>query len=275
SERANARFADYIRDNIRKRVRDPDVAEQLLPDGHFVGERRTLIEDRYFEIYNQPNVTLVNVKRNPIEEFTQAGLRAGGKEYELDMIILATGFDSGTGTILRIDIRGENGLTIKDKWSKEIYTYLGLMIGGFPNLFSVDGPGSPSIRSNMLAACEQHGDLIVELLQYARERDVSRIEVTHEAEEVWTQHVEDLARATLLMRNVTQYCGGNVPGKLHRYLAYVGGLGRYREVCELVRDRGYEGFVMTTPNGVLPSKRTWSGPSANEGAKMRGENTVI
>src|SRR6185369_5046499 len=102
--------------------RDPDVAEQLLPDGHFVGERRTLIEDRYFEIYNQPNVTLVNVKRNPIEEFTPKGLRAGGKEYELDMIILATGFDSGTGTILRIDIRGENGLTIKDKWSKEIYT---------------------------------------------------------------------------------------------------------------------------------------------------------
>jgi len=257
--KANDRVADYSRDKVRQRVKDPEVAEKLVPRGHLFISRRTLIEDGYYEIYNQDNVTLVDVKADPIETFTEKGLVVGGKEIELDMIICATGFDSGTGGLFAIDITGENGAKLPAKWSDNLWSYLGIFIDGFPNLFSVDGPGSPSIRSNMLHLCELQADWIGDLLDYGREHGVIRYSTTPEAEKAWTDHADAVVAATLLAHDDTQYCGANVPGKARHYLAYCGGVGAYRRITNAIRDAGYEGLKLETANGVLDNPKTWSG----------------
>jgi cyclohexanone monooxygenase len=260
SEAANRRVADYLRTRVRQRVDDPAVAELLCAEDHFVGVRRILIESGYFETFNQPNVTLVDVHHLPISEITPTGLETSDARYELDAIVFATGFDSGTGAMLRIDFTGIGGVTLAEKWASGPRTYLGLMIDGLPNLFTIAGPGSPSIRSTVIVSIEQHVDWIADFLTYLEEHQVEQVEPTPDAEEAWTAHVDQLAASTLLVRNDTQYVGANVPGKPRAYLAYTGGVGPYRVICDDVRASGYEGFVMRTHGGILASGGQWSGP---------------
>jgi cyclohexanone monooxygenase len=260
NEDSNRRVSEYLRSTIRKRVNDPVVAEKLCAKTHFLGSRRLLVEDTYFEIFNEPNVTLVDVSESPIVEISPNGLRTAEAEYELDMLILATGFDSGTGALLQVDIRGRDGQQIKDTWAAGPQTYLGVMIHGYPNLFSIAGPGSPSIRSQVILSIEQHVDWITDLLAHAERNNIVEIEATAEAEDAWTAHVADVAASTLTIRDRTQYVGANIPGKPRVYLAYLGGVGRYRKICDTVRSHGYEGLEFRSASGAsFCSDKRWTG----------------
>ena len=272
--RANDRVAGYIRQRIFDRVRDRQVAELLGARGYTLGARRVLVETTYFEAFNEENVTLVNVASDPIERVTAAGIQTARSRYDLDMIIYATGFDSGTGAVLQIDIRGPRGGTLAEHWAKGPLTYLGVMSSGFPNLFFIAGPGSPSIRSNVIVSIEQHVDWIAELLAYLREHGIQTVEPSPEAEEMWTAHVDSLVEKSLLAGDDTQYFGSNVPGKPRAYLAYIGGVGNYRKICDDVRQSGYEGFVLTGQEDRTNS-REWSGPHLDGSMRSRFGSTVI
>ncbi len=244
-EDANGTIAEFVRGKIRETVADHEVAELLSPRDHPFGTKRLCVDTDYYETFNRDNVTLVDVRRAPIEEITPKGLRAGGKEYELDVIVFATGFDAVTGALLNIDIRGRGGLTLRDKWEDGPRTYLGIQIAGFPNLFTVTGPGSPSVLTNMILAVEQHVDWIADCLVYLREHGLETIEATVEAEDAWVETVNELAEETLFPRANSWYVGANIPGKPRVFLAYVGGFGRYREACDDVVAGGYEGFALS------------------------------
>jgi cyclohexanone monooxygenase len=262
SEKANDMVAEYCRDRVRERVLDPQTAELLCARGHYFSERRLLVEDGYFEIYNQANVTLVDVRGDPIRRLVPSGLETeSGRRYELDMIVLATGFDSGTGGMLQIAVTGRDGTTLAERWANGPVTYLGVQTSGFPNLFMLAGPGSPSIRSNMMVSIEQHVEWLSELIGDMRAKGVESIEAAPAAEAQWTQHVAATVNATLMARHDTQYVGSNVPGKPRVYLAYVGGVPTYRMVCDRVRQGDYEGFVLRR-NGrpLLTTRLSWSGP---------------
>jgi cyclohexanone monooxygenase len=259
NENVNRRVCEFFRSKIRERVTDPERAELLCPQGYFIGTRRIIAENGYLEIYNQPNVSLVDVASDPITEITPTGLRTGDREYALDALIFATGFDSGTGAMMRLDVRGRNGRQFSDKWADGPRTYLGVMANGFPNLFLIAQPGSPSIRSNVMVSIEQHVDWIFDLLEQARADDVVEIEATPAAEEAWTEHVAEVAATSLLTRADSQYFGTNIPGKPRVYLAYLGGVGTYRKACDAVAANDYEGFVRTTKAGPIPAGTQWSG----------------
>ena len=261
SEVANHRVSEFFRDKIRERVRDPALAERLTPRGFFIGERRIIAENGYLEIFNQTNVSLVDVKHDPITAVTADGISTRDSVYPLDMLILATGFDSGTGAMLRLDVCGTGGQKFKDKWADGPCTYLGLMANGFPNMFMLAQPGSPSIRSQVLVSIEQHVDWVFEMLEHARQAAVIEIEASLAAEQAWTKHVSEVAMKSLFARADTQYVGANIPGKPRVYLAYLGGVGVYRKTCNTVRDNGYEGFVLKTTSGTLPGSASWSGAS--------------
>jgi cyclohexanone monooxygenase len=196
-----------------------------------------------YATFNRRNVTLVDVNQAPIEEITPAGLRAGGREYELDAIVLATGFDAMTGAVLRIDIRSSGGRTLQDKWAAGPRTYLGLVTAGFPNLFTITGPGSPSVLSNMIPSIEQHVDWIADCIGYLREHDVDRIEPSVEAEDAWVEHVNEVAGETLFPSRNSWYLGANVPGKPRVFMPYLG-FPPYVEKCNEVAAKGYEGFSL-------------------------------
>lgn len=262
SEIANLRVSEFFRQKIRERVCDAKLAELLTPRGFFIGERRIIAENGYLEIFNQAKVSLVDVKSDPITAVTPTGVKTRDKEYPLDILILATGFDSGTGAMLRIDVSGVGGQKFKDKWADGPRTYLGLMANGFPNMFLIAQPGSPSIRSQVLVSIEQHVDWVFEMLEHARKSQVVEIQASQAAEDAWTKHVSDVAMKSLFARADTQYVGSNIPGKPRVYLAYLGGVGVYRKTCNSVRDKAYEGFVLRTETGTLPGSETWSG--ANE-----------
>lgn len=262
SEVANERVSEFFRQKIRERVRDPKLAELLMPRGYFIGERRIIAENGYLEIFNRPDVSLVDVKSDPITEVTSSGVKTRDSEYPLDILILATGFDSGTGAMLKVDVRGRTGQRFKDKWADGPCTYLGLMANGFPNMFMIAQPGSPSIRSQVLVSIEQHVDWIFDMLEHARKAHVVEIEASQMAEDAWTKHVSDVASKSLFARAETQYVGANIPGKPRVYLAYLGGVGAHRKTCDTVRENAYEGFVLKTESGALPGSESWSG--ANE-----------
>jgi cyclohexanone monooxygenase len=261
SEVANNRVSDFFRQKIRERVRDPKLAELLMPRGFFIGERRIIAENGYLEIFNQPNVSLIDVKSDPITAVTPAGVKTRDKEYPLDLLILATGFDSGTGAMLQMDVRGKGGQKFKDKWADGPVTYLGLMANGFPNMFMLAQPGSPSIRSQVLVSIEQHVDWVFDLLEHAAKAEVVEIEASRAAEDAWTRHAAEVADKSLFARSETQYVGANIPGKPRVYLAYLGGVGVYRKTCDAIRDNAYEGFVLKTQTSVLPGHEAWSGGS--------------
>ncbi|NJN19171.1 MAG: NAD(P)/FAD-dependent oxidoreductase [Oscillochloris sp.] len=242
---ANNHLADFVRRKIASIVKDPATARVLTPTDHPIGTKRPPMDTNYFETYNRPNVTLVDVRNAPIEAITEKGLRTGGKEYELDAIVFATGFDAMTGPLFRIDIRGKDGMALKEKWAGGPKTYLGIQSEGFPNLFMITGPGSPSVLSNMPVSIEQHVEWISDCLKYMREHDLARIEPLHEAEEAWVAHVNEVANYTLYPLANSWYIGANIPGKPRIFMPYVGGVGNYRQKCAEVAARGYEGFALT------------------------------
>ncbi len=244
--RANDTASEFIRSKIREIVKDPETAEKLLPRDHPFGSKRALIDTNYFDTYNRDNVDLVDIRHFPIEEITPTGLRtADGEEYELDIIVFATGYDAMTGTFFKMDIRGREGRELKEKWSDGPKTYLGLATADFPNMFMITGPGSPSVLSNMPVSIEQHVEWISDFVEHLRERGVDVVDVEPEAETEWVQHVNDVADQTMFMLADSWYLGANIPGKPRVFMPYAGGVGVYRDRCDEIAEAGYEGFTMS------------------------------
>jgi len=242
---ANHTAAEFVRNKIRQIVKDPGVAEILAPKDHPIGTKRICVDTRYYETYNRPNVTLVDVRRNAIAAITGKGVRlADGTEYAVDAIVFATGFDAMTGALTKVDIRGASGETLKQKWEAGPRTYLGLCAAGFPNMFMITGPGSPSVLSNMIVSIEQHVDWTVDCIRHLHARGLTRIEATQEAEDGWVAHNNEVADRTLYPRAASWYMGANVPGKPRVFMPYIGGVGAYRQVCDEIAAKGYEGFRM-------------------------------
>jgi cyclohexanone monooxygenase len=241
---SNDTASEFVRNKIRSIVRDPAVAELLAPKDHPIGTKRLCLDTEYYETYNRDNVTLVDVRSAPIEEITERGVKTRDAEYELDAIVFATGFDAMTGALREIDIRVGNGPTLAEKWAAGPLTYLGLMVAGFPNMFIITGPGSPSVKTQMIVAIEQHMDWIADCLATLRAREMTRIEPTPEAERDWVQHVNDVADSTLYPLANSWYMGANIPGKPRVFMPYVGGFAGYKKKCDAVAANGYEGFVM-------------------------------
>ena len=242
--RANDTAAEFIRAKIREIVKDPVTVEKLLPTDHPLGSKRALIDTNYFETYNRENVELVDIRHSPIQEITPDGIRTEDEDFEFDMIVFATGFDAMTGSFFKMDIRGRDNLSLKDKWAEGPKTYLGLQVAGFPNMFMITGPGSPSVLANMTVAIEQHQDWITDFIEHMRTHDIEVAEADVDAESAWVSHVNKIAESTMFMLADSWYLGANIPGKPRVFMPYVGGLGTYREKCNEVADNDYEGFVL-------------------------------
>jgi cyclohexanone monooxygenase len=241
---ANDTAANFVREKIAEIVKDPQTAKLLQPNNHPIGSKRICVDSDYFAAFNRPNVTLVDIKSSPIEEISDNAVRAGGRDYEVDAIVLATGFDAMTGSVAKIDIRGRDGQTLNQKWAEGPRTYLGLMSAGFPNLFIITGPGSPSVLSNMIVSIEQHVDWIADCLAYLRERGLDTMEAKKEAEDNWVAHVNEVAYTTLYPQANSWYMGANIPGKPRIFMPYIGGVGPYRQICNEVAAKGYDGFAI-------------------------------
>ena len=238
----NRHASDFLRTRIRERVRDPDTARKLLPK-HPFGTKRVPLENGYYEVYNRDNVHLVDLRETPIERITQTGIKTTADEHGLDIIIFATGFDAVTGALTRLNVRGEGGTTLQEKWRQGPKTYLGLQIEGFPNMFTIAGPHNAGSLCNAIRCTEQNVDWVVDCIDHMRKRGFRRIAPTAEAEAVWTQHVGDLARATLLgTMTDSWFFGANTPGKPRSVAIYPGGAAMYRERCDEVARGGYQGF---------------------------------
>jgi cyclohexanone monooxygenase len=243
-EAANATGAEFTRRQIRRIVRDPEVAALLSPS-HHIGTKRTCVDTGYYEVYNRDNVHLVDIRSSPIQEITPRGIRTADAEYELDTIIFAIGFDAMTGPFLDIDIRGRAGLSLREKWAAGPRTYLGLTVAGFPNLFLITGPGSPGVLSNMVVSIEQHVDWLADCIAHLRAEELDAVEATAEAEVGWVAHVNEIADATLYPQATSWYVGANVPGKPRVFMPYIGGCGRYRAECDEIARDGYRGFRLS------------------------------
>ena len=240
--RANDTASDFIRKKIREIVKDPAVASKLSPVDHPFGSKRPLIDTNYFDTYNRDNVTLVDIRSAPIQEITPTGIRTADGEYEFDVLVYATGFDAMTGTYNKMDIRGHDGLALKDVWAAGPLTYLGVSTAGFPNLFMITGPGSPSVLSNMPVSIEQHVEWISGVIEHMRKDDLATFEADEQAQTDWVAHVNELASTTLFMQADSWYLGANIPGKPRVFMPYVGGVGAYRQKCDEVAAAGYPGF---------------------------------
>jgi cyclohexanone monooxygenase len=240
--KANETAAEFMRGKIREIVKDPATAELLCPHT-VVGCKRLCSDTNYYETYNRSNVKLVDVSKAPIDEITAKGLITGGREYEFDVLIFATGFDAMTGALLSVDIRGRDGIPLKQKWAAGPRTYLGLGTAGFPNLFLITGPGSPSVLSNMVPSVEHHSNWIAECIDYLRREDLATIEADLSAENTWVEHVNQVANATLYPHCNSWYLGANVPGKPRVFMPYIG-VPPYVAKCAEVAAKGYEGFVL-------------------------------
>jgi cation diffusion facilitator CzcD-associated flavoprotein CzcO len=243
---ANDTAAEFTRQKIRSIVRDPATAEILSPRLNPIGTKRTCVDIGYFETYNRDNVELVDVRETPIVGIAPGGVRTTAAEYAVDTIVFAIGFDAMTGALMDIDIRGVEGRSLRAKWAAGPRTYLGIAIAGFPNMFVVTGPGSPSVLSNMVVSIEQHVDWIADCIDYARARELDRVEATAEAEDGWVEHVNEIADETLYPLANSWYLGANIPGKPRVFMPYVGGVGAYRRVCDEVAAQDYKGFTLTT-----------------------------
>ena len=242
---ANDTAAEFFRAKIRSIVRDPALADALCPQDYPLGTKRLCVDTGYYATFNRDNVTLVDVRQSPIEAITPRGVRTREAEYAVDAIVFATGFDAMTGALLAIDIRGRAGQRIQDKWAAGPRTYLGLSIAGFPNLFMITGPGSPSVLSNMIVSIEQHVDWIADCIAHLRATGRACIEATPEAEDAWVAHVNEVGHMTLYPLAKSWYMGANIPGKPRIFMPYIGGVGVYRQKCDEVAAKGYEGFAIT------------------------------
>ena len=243
NDKANETAAEFVRAKIRELVRDPVTAEALSPK-NILGCKRLCVDSGYYETFNRPNVTLVDISSEPIEAITPIGVKAKGVETAVDALILATGFDAMTGSLLRIDIRGKGGLTLNEKWHGGPRTMLGLMTAGFPNLFTITGPGSPSVLASMILAIEQHVNWVADCVGFLRDHGLARIEPTLAAEDKWVDHVNEVAAPNLRSTCSSWYVGANVPGKPRVFMPYIGGFPTYVNKCNEVVARGYEGFAV-------------------------------
>ena len=241
---ANRTAADFVRAKIRAAVRDPRVADALCPTDYPIGTKRICLDTKYFETFNRDDVTLVNLRETPITAITRDGIRIGEVEHAVDAIVFATGFDALTGSLLAMDIRGAGGATLCDAWAEGPRNYLGLMVHGFPNLFTVTGPGSPSVLSNVVHSIEQHVEWISDCIAYLREHRITSMEPEQAAQDRWVDHVREVAATTLYPTAASWYMGANIPGKPRVFLPYIGGTNTYRTICDDVAARGYEGFVL-------------------------------
>lgn len=245
---ANDTAAEFVRSKIRGLVHDPAVAEKLVPTDYPLATKRLCVDTDYYATFNRDNVTLIDARATPIREITRTGLRTSEAEYTLDSIVFATGYDAMTGALCNIDIRGRTGACLKQKWSGGPRTYLGVMIAGFPNLFTITGPGSPSVLSNMVLSIEQHVEWIADCISCLRNRQLASIEATPEAENSWVAHVNEVANYTLFPLANSWYMGANIAGKPRVFMPYIGGAGVYRQKCDEIAAHGYEGFTLSAPN---------------------------
>ena len=242
---ANDTAADFLRGKIRAVVKDPETAARLSSIDHPYAAKRPPIDTGYFETFNRDNVALVDLKAEPIERITPHGIRTRATEYPLDVIVFATGFDAMTGALLRMDIRGRNGLALADAWAAGPRNYLGLQVAGFPNLFMMTGPGSPSVLCNMPVPIEQHAEWITDCIAHLRLKGLKRIETDEAAMDAWVAQVNAAAEATLLTKaKHSWYYGANIPGKPQVFMPYAGGMARYRAICDDVVARNYAGFIL-------------------------------
>jgi len=249
---SNATAAEFVRGKIREIVRDPELAAALSPR-YVIGCKRLCVDTGYYATFNRANVSLVDVGRSPIEAIAPQGVRVAGKLYEIDSLVLGTGFDAMTGALTRIDIRGKSGEALREKWHGGPRAYLGLMIAGFPNLFTITGPGSPSVLTNMLPSIEQHVDWIADCLVFLRERGLAQIEPTPEAEDEWVAHVNEVAGTNLRSTCSSWYVGANVAGKPRVFMPYIGGFPAYVQKCCEVVAAGYRGFALSGSTAEIPS----------------------
>jgi cation diffusion facilitator CzcD-associated flavoprotein CzcO len=245
SKEANDTLADFVRAKIREKVRNPVVAEMLVPKDYPIMTKRLCADTNYYETYNRDNVTLVDIKATPIDEVTPRGIRTGGVEHELDSIVFATGFDAVTGAMNRIEIRGRDGKALKQHWADGPRTYVGLMSAGFPNLFIIDGPGSPGAFFQPILLSEFQVRWTVDCLDHLRARDISCIEPGAQAEQDWVTHVTEIANQTLFPLANSWYMGANIPGKARVSLMYLGGFQNYRKHCEAAAANGYRKFSLS------------------------------
>ncbi|MGV0818162.1 flavin-containing monooxygenase [Martelella sp. AMO21009] len=239
---ANAVASDYLRRKMGERVKNPVVREKLIPNTHGYGTRRPTVDSGYFEAFDRDNVELADIREAPIVEFTETGIRTTEKDYPLDIIIYATGFDALTGAILKPRITGRNGLTLKEKWLSGPITQLGLGSSGFPNMIIVGGPGSPTVLSNVMVSTELQVDWITDFLTYLRANDIAEFEVTPEAEAAWNENIQERVAETLYMTTRSFYNGGEVEGKPRVFMPYSGGVRNYRRLMEACAAEGYSGF---------------------------------
>lgn len=250
SAEANDTAAEFIRSKIRSIVSDPAVAELLSPRSYPYGTRRPCLDTGYYDAFNRENVTLVDAAAEPILEVDETGIRTAHNHYDVDIIVLATGFDAMTGALTSIDIRGRDGVLLRDKWAQAPSSYLGLAVAGFPNLFTITGPTSPSVLSNMVVSIEQHVEWIADALGYLRTRGVTEIEATEQAENEWLAHVAEITEPTLYAGVRSWWNGANIPGKPQSFMVYIGGVGPYRDICDAVAAKDYDGFALS-PAPVL------------------------
>lgn len=241
---ANDMMAQFVRDKIHQIVEDPEVASKLSPTDYPIGSKRIITDTNYYATFNQPHVHLVSVLEEPIERILPEGVQTSAGAYPVDVIIYATGYDSMTGALTRIDIRGRDGVSLKDSWADGAHTYLGITTAGFPNLFTITGPQSPSVLVNMFAAIEQHVEWIVDCVQYLRDHDLVAIESRPEAEQWWNQEVEQAVQHTLYLQAKSWYRGTNIEGKAPQFLVYTNGLATYRAICDEIAADGYRGFSL-------------------------------
>jgi cyclohexanone monooxygenase len=243
---SNDTASEFVRNKIRTTVKDPGTAELLAPKDHPIGTKRLCLDTNYYETYNRPNVSLVDVRSDPIDRITETGLKLNsGAAFELDAVVFATGFDAMTGALNEIDICTSDGAVLRKHWEGGPLTYLGVMVAGFPNMFVVTGPGSPGVKTQMIASIEQHVDWIADAIDHLHRHQLDRIEPTAAAETAWVAHVNQVADSTLYPLANSWYVGANIPGKPRVFMPYVGGFDRYKKHCDAIAAKGYEGFTLS------------------------------
>jgi cation diffusion facilitator CzcD-associated flavoprotein CzcO len=243
---ANETVAEFIRERVRDVVADPVVADRLSPRTYPFGAKRACLDTGYYDTFNRPNVSLVDLRAEPITEVVAAGIRTAQHSYDIDTLVFATGFDAMTGPLLAIDPQGRDGVCLHEVWRGGADCYLGLMTAGFPNLFLITGPGSPSVLTNMVASIEQHVEWVCRCLSELAERGVASIEPALQAQTEWMEHVAQVADFTLYPQVESWYTGANIAGKPRRFMPYIGGLDVFRQVCDSVAADSYRGFVLTS-----------------------------
>ena len=252
NKQSNDSAAEFVRNKIRSTVKDSKLAELLAPTDHAIGTKRICVDTGYYETFNQEHVSLVDLRATPITDIVPSGIRTAQATHALDSIVFATGYDAVTGALDRIDIRGTGGQALKEKWSHGPRTYLGLMTAGFPNLFFITGPGSPSVLTNVVVAIEQHVDWIARCLQHMQNHKLGVAEPMVSAENEWVERVNKVAAGTLFPTTKSWYMGANIPGKPAVFLPFVGGFGNYRLICEEVVAQGYRGFTLAPARSPNP-----------------------